>query len=128
MPTERKPNSDHERSPWRKTKPTMMAAGSSGRLKEKTNLSDCWGVTVPEGERTSWPRTEGNQGTAAERISFQQAVAELQEEETDSQQHAVETLTEGGQEKQKAQLRTAELAGGVPLLGGLKETTARCSS
>ena len=59
-------------------------------------------------------RTEGNQGTAEERISFQQAAAELQEEETDSQQHAVETLTEGGQEKQKAQLRTAELAGGVP--------------
>ena len=48
-------------------------------------------------------------------MKYQQAAAELQEEETDSQQHAVETLMEVEMEKQNAHLRTAELlAGGVP--------------
>ena len=84
-----------------------MAAGSSGRLEAKTNLSDCW---------TEFLKAKEQIGPGLKDcMKYQQAAAELQEEETDSQQHAVETLTEGGQEKQKAQLRTAELlAGGVP--------------
>ena len=121
--TGEKPNADHERSPWRKTKPKMMAAGSSGRLKEKTNLSDCWegGQFLTAKEHIG----PGPKATRAQQQSGFRSSMLLRSSRRRKQTHNSmqwRPLTEGGTGKTKSRVNNCRPAcWRSPLLGDWKK-------